>query len=92
MKHSPNRAKERAVYGYEYTGRGARRKVTKVHLMANGRPLCGREGEYILTEFGMGKRRCAGCLKMERQQKEELKKEERRKRLEYEIEYSKTMF
>ena len=80
------------MYGYEYTGPGYRRRITKVHLMAGGRPLCGREGEYILTDFGMGKRRCGSCLKIEKQQKEELKKEERRKRLEYEIEYSKTMF
>ena len=54
-----------------------------LHLMDGEKPYCGFPYPLTLTDFGMGKMRCKGCLGVKKQkEKVEAKKEKRRLRQE----------
>jgi hypothetical protein len=81
------------MYGYYRSGKKVNgvRSILVMHLIdEDGKsPMCGVPKELTLSEITLGKKICRGCMLIDKRQKKEIAKQERRVRM---IEYTASMF
>jgi hypothetical protein len=81
------------MYGYYRSGRKVNgvRSILVMHLLSEDgkNSICGVPKELTPSELTLGKKVCRGCMLIDRRQKKEKAKEERRVRM---VEYTASMF
>jgi hypothetical protein len=81
------------MYGYYRSGKNINgvRSILVMHLIGEDgkRPMCGVPKELTLSELTLGKKICRGCMLIDKRQKKEKAKQERKLWM---TEYTASMF